>query len=397
MAVACGRPLLQRQSFAAEAFDEVILGCVNPIADEVNPGRVAALRLGLGERMSGWTVQRNCGSGMQSIDVAFRYIQNGNADLVLAGGVEVLSLTPLLFSQDAVNWYGTLNRARSLPEKLAALAKFRPRMMKPIVGLEHGLTDPIVKLNMGQTGEVLAFIFDISRTEADEYAARSHRRLAAAQAEGRLHEIESMYDQDGVFYDHDDGVRPDSTPEILAKLPPVFEKPFGKVTAGNSSQITDGAAWIILASEQAVERHRLRPLARLIDSRWAALDPTVMGLGPTLASTPLLTEHGLALDDIDLWELNEAFAAQVLACVAAWNDADYCRDVLGLDAALGMIDPARLNADGGAIAIGHPVGCSGARIVLHLVQALRAQKSKRGIATECIGGGQGGAMLVETV
>ena len=375
----------------------MILGCVNPIADEVNPGRVAALRLGLGERMPGWTVQRNCGSGMQSVDTAFRYIQNGNADLVLAGGVEALSHTPLLFSREAVNWYGSVDRARSLPERLAALAKFRPRMMKPVIGLEHGLTDPIVKLNMGQTAEVLAFLFDISRTQADEYAARSHRRLAAAQADGRLHEIEPMYDPDGVLYDHDDGVRPDSTSEILAKLPPVFEKPFGKVTAGNSSQITDGAAWIILASEQAVGRHRLEPLARLIDSRWAALDPTIMGLGPTLASTPLLTEHGLALDDIDLWELNEAFAAQVLACVAAWNDADYCRDVLGLDAALGIIDAARLNVDGGAIAIGHPVGCSGARIVLHLVHALRARKSKRGIATECIGGGQGGAMLVEAV
>jgi acetyl-CoA C-acetyltransferase len=389
--------LLQRQPFAAETFDEVILGCVNPIADEVNPGRVAALRLGLGERMSGWTVQRNCGSGMQSVDVAFRYIQNGSADLVLAGGVEALSHTPLLFSREAVNWYAAISRARSLADRLAVLAKFRLRMMKPVIGLEHGLTDPIVKLNMGQTAEVLAFLFDISRTQADEYAARSHRRLAAAQAEGRLHEIEPMYDPDGVLYDHDDGVRPDSTPEILAKLPPVFEKPFGKVTAGNSSQITDGAAWIILASEPAVEQHRLQPLARLMDSRWAALDPTVMGLGPTLSSTPLLKEHGLALADIDLWELNEAFAAQVLACVAAWNDADYCRDVLGLDAALGMIDPTRLNVDGGAIAIGHPVGCSGARIVLHLVQALRAQKSKRGIATECIGGGQGGAMLVETV
>lgn len=397
LAVACGRPLLQRQPFGPDAFDDVIAGCVNPIADEVNPGRVACLRLGLSDATPGWTVQRNCGSGMQSVDAGFRAIENGTADLILAGGTEALSYAPLLFNKPAVDWYGELAAARGLLARLKTLLRFRPSFMKPVIGLVHGLTDPIVELNMGQTAEVLAFLFDISRMEADSYALRSHQRLAAAQAAGRLAEIEPVFDSHGTLYDHDDGVRPDSTPETLAKLSPVFEKPYGKVTAGNSSQITDGATWLILASEIAVEQHRLAPLARIVDSQWAALHPSVMGLGPTLASTPLLTRHDLTLDDIDLWELNEAFAAQVLACVKAWADETYCRDVLGLPTALGEIDAARLNVDGGAIGLGHPVGTSGARIVLHLMNALHRQGLKRGIATECIGGGQGGAMLIEMV
>jgi len=397
LAVGCGRPLLARLDLSPDAFDDVIFGCVNPIADEVNPGRVAGLRLGLDEGTPGWTVQRNCGSGMQSIDAAFHDIENGTSDLVLAGGTEALSYAPLIFGYEAANWFGRLNGARSLGARIAAFAAFRPRFMKPVIGLVHGLTDPIVELNMGQTAEILAFLFDVSRAEADQYAVESHRRLADASANGRLGEIEPMFDKRGTTYDHDDGVRPDSTPETLAKLPPVFEKPFGKVTAGNSSQITDGAAMVVLASEKAVEQHKLKPLARIVDSHWAALDPSIMGLGPTLASTPLLVRHELGLADIDLWELNEAFAAQVLACVKAWADDGYCRSVLGLDSALGTIDRERLNVDGGAISLGHPVGCSGARIVLHLVNALRQRDRKRGIATECIGGGQGGAMLIETV
>jgi acetyl-CoA C-acetyltransferase len=386
-----------RQPFGAEVLDEVIAGCVNPIADEINPGRVAALRLGIDESVPGWTVQRNCGSGMQSIDVGFRYIEQGLADLVLAGGTEALSYTPLLFNHNAVEWYSRLAMARGLLPRLKAMAEFRLSFLKPVIGLERGLTDPVVELNMGQTAEVLAFLFSISRQEADQYAVESQLRLARAQTDGSLDEIEPIFGRDGTLYDHDDGVRPDSSVESLAKLHPAFERPFGKVTAGNSSQITDGACWVILASEQAVEEHGLKPLARIVDSRWAALDPTIMGLGPTLASTPLLTDHGLTLDDIGVWEINEAFAAQLIACLKAWEDTDYCRNVLGLEGALGKIDRARLNIDGGAIGLGHPVGTTGARIVLHLAHALRRLKAKRGIATECIGGGQGGAMLIEAL
>lgn len=398
LAVQCGRPLLARQPFSPDAFDQVILGCVNVIADEMNPARVAALRLGMGEAMVSFTVQINCGSGMQSIDTAFRTIQNGTADLTLAGGAEALSHAPLVWRREGVRWFAGLAGAKGVLAKAMAALKVRPSYVKPVIGLERGLTDPVTDLNMGQTAEVVGHLFGITRAEADAYAVESHRRLARAQAEGWLvDEVVTAFARDGRFFDRDDGVRPDSTVEKLAKLKPAFERPWGQVTPGNSSQITDGASWVILASEEAVARHALTPKAVIVDSQWAGLDPKVMGLGPVLAATDLLKRHGLALHDIETWELNEAFAAQVLGCLAAWRDDKFCREVLQLDGAAGEIDRERLNVDGGAISLGHPVGTSGNRIVLHLVNAMRRLGTRRGIATECIGGGLGGAMLIETV
>jgi acetyl-CoA C-acetyltransferase len=398
LAVQCGRPLLARQPFAASAFDQVILGCVNVIADEMNPARVAALRLGMGESMVAFTVQINCGSGMQSIDTAYRYIREGAADLILAGGTEALSHAPLVWPQAGVRWFAGLAGAKNIGARIAALLKTRPGYFKPVIGLERGLTDPITELNMGQTAEVVGHLFGITREQSDAYAVESHRRLANAQSQGWLKgEIEIAFARDGKYYDHDDGVRPDSTSETLAKLKPVFERPWGQVTAGNSSQITDGASWVIIASEDAVAKHGLQPRAVIVDSQWAALDPSIMGLGPVLSATELLRRNDLTLQDIETWELNEAFAAQVLGCLAAWNDDRFCREILGLEGAAGQIDQAKLNVDGGAISLGHPVGTSGNRIVLHLVNAMKRLGTRRGIATECIGGGQGGAMLIETV
>jgi acetyl-CoA C-acetyltransferase len=398
LAVQCGRPLLLRQPFPPDAFDQVILGCVNVLADEMNPARVAALRLGMGEAMTAFTVQINCGSGMQSIDTAYRYIRDGGADLILAGGAESLSHAPLVFSDRAVNWYARLFGARGFGARLSAVLALRPAFFKPVIGLERGLTDPITDLNMGQTAELVGHLFHITRRQADEYAAESQQRLAAAQQNGYLAgEIEPAFARDGTLFDHDDGVRPGSTAETLAKLKPAFERPWGKVTPGNSSQITDGASWVILASEAALHQYKLTPKAVIVDSEWSALDPSVMGLGPVYCSTAILKRHNLALGDIELWELNEAFAAQVLGCLAAWDDAEFCRDALGLSGAAGRIPRDRLNVDGGAIGTGHPVGASGNRIVLHLVNAMKRLGYKRGIATECIGGGQGGAMLIEAL
>jgi len=398
LAVQCGRPLLTRQPFARDAFDLVILGCVNVIADEMNPARVAALRLGLGAAMEAFTVQINCGSGMQSIDTAYRYIRDGGHDMILAGGAEALSHAPLVLRQEAVEWYARMATAKGALDTASQLTGLRPEFFKPVLGLERGLTDPVTELNMGQTAEILAHRFDISREQADAYAVESHRRLARAQEEGWLaDEVMSAFDCDGNHYDHDDGVRPDSDMDGLAKLKPVFEKPYGKVTAGNASQITDGASWVIVASERAVEEHGLDPIARIVDSEWSALDPSIMGLGPVLCSTAITERQKLVRDDIDLWEVNEAFAAQVLACLAAWDDEVFCKEVLNLSGAFGAIDHDRLNIDGGAVSLGHPVGTSGNRIVLHLANALKRKGATRGIATECIGGGQGGAMLLEAV
>ena len=390
--------MLLRQPFSPDSFDLVVLGCVNVPVEELNPARIAALRLGTGEQMTAFTVQINCGSGMQSIDVAYRYIQAGHADLILAGGAESLSQTPLMFRRGAVDWYARLLGARDMRSRLSALPAFRPSFFKPVIGLERGLTDPLVELNMGQTAEILAHVFAVTRADADRYASESQQRLARAQKEGWFSgEIEPAFTRDGLIYDHDDGVRADSTVESLAQLKPAFERPWGKVTAGNSSQITDGASWVIVASEKAVQQHGLQPRAVIVDSEWSALDPSIMGLGPVLCSTAILRRHGLTLGDIELWELNEAFAAQVLACLRAWQDETFCRDVLHLEGTAGPIERDKLNVDGGAIGLGHPVGASGNRIVLHLINAMRRLGMKQGIATECIGGGQGGAMLIETV
>ena len=395
LAVAAGRPLLARQPFAASDFDEVILGCMMPSEDEANIGRVAALRLGCGDRVPAWTVQRNCASGMQSIDSAAQNIASGRSSLVLAGGVEAMSRAPIMYNNTMVNWLAAMAGARTPMAKLKVLGGLRPGHFKPVIALLRGLTDPIVGLSMGQTAEILAHRFGITREMMDSFAVRSHLRLANAHKNGDLDEIEVLYDTRGNIYDHDDGVRPDSSVEKLAKLRPVFDKPVGNVTAGNSAQITDGAAWVILASEEMVSRHNLPVMGQLIDSQWAGLDPAQMGLGPSYAMAPIMQRNGLDTPDIDYFEINEAFAAQVLACLAAWKDPDFCRDELGRDSAFTPIDEERLNVDGGAVAVGHPVGSSGARIVLHMLKLLQRKDAKRGMASICIGGGQGGAMLIE--
>jgi len=398
LAVQAGRSLLMRQKFAATDLDEVILGCAGPSPDEVNIGRVVALRLGCGNKVPGWTVMRNCASGMQALDSAISNIQAGRSELVLAGGVDALSRAPLLYSDAMVLWFAQMMQARTLGAKLGQFAKLRPSvLLSPVIGLMKGLTDPVIGLLMGQTAENLAWKFGISRRQMDEFSVRSHQRAVAGRDAGHLGEIVPLVDAKGNVYLEDDGVRADSSLEGLAKLKPFFDKKYGRVTPGNSSQITDGAAWLILASEAAVNKWGLEPLGKISDSQWAGLDPAQMGLGPVHAATPILQRNGLGLGDVDAWEINEAFAAQVLGCIAAWESDDYCREQLDLPGALGALDQGRLNVDGGAVALGHPVGASGARIVLHLLHVLRACQAKRGIASICIGGGQGGAMLVETL
>lgn len=397
LAVQAGRALLLRQPFLPADLDEVVIGCATPAADETNIGRVVSLRLGCGHRVPGWTVMRNCASGLQALDSALANIQGGRADLVLAGGVDALSRAPVLYSDAMVRWFAAMASMKTAGQRARHFLKLRPAaLFAPVIGLLKGLTDPVVGLSMGQTAENLAWRFGIDRAAMDDYASRSHQRTAAARRAGAFGEIVPLVDGAGTVYLEDDGVREDSTPAGLAKLKPVFDRPYGNITAGNSSQVSDGAALLILASERAVDKWRLSPLGRITDLQWAALDPAQMGLGPVHAATPILQRHGLGLDDPDLWEINEAFAAQVLACLAAWEDEAYCREHLGTPA-WGRLDQEKLNVDGGAIAIGHPVGASGARIVLHLLHALRARGRKQGVAAICIGGGQGGAVLVEAL
>ena len=395
LVLGCARPLMARQAFELDALDEVVMGCVMPGPDEANIARVIALRLGCDEHIPAWTVQRNCASGLQAIDSAAKDIMLGRADIVLAGGVESMSHSPVLLNNNMVTWLGAWAGAKTFPQRLSTLAKLRGNFFKPIIGLLRGLTDPVVGLSMGQTAENLAYHFNISREQMDEFAVRSHLRLASAQQQNLFEEVEVIYDTKGKFYDADDGVRPDSVVEKLVTLKPVFDRPFGLVTAANSAQITDGAAMLILASGDAVKQHNLPTLGKISDTHWAGLAPEQMGLGPVHAITPILKRNKLTIDDIDFWEINEAFAAQVLGCLAAWKDKEYCKTELGLNSPLGSLDQDKLNIHGGGISIGHPVGASGARIVLHLLHTLKQNNKDKGIASLCIGGGQGGAMLVE--
>jgi len=384
LAVYAGRSLLMRQPFKPSDFDEVIMGCVMPEPDEMNIARIIALRLGCGKEVPAWTVQRNCASGMQSLDAARLKIQAGESNLILAGGTEVMSRAPLLLSHKMTDWLGDWQRSKTLDQKLKTLGKLRPAFFAPIIGILQGLSDSVVGLSMGETAENLAYKYQISREDMDAFAVESHLKVVSGmESRGLQDEIVSIVDKQGRVYDSDDGVRPDSTLESLGKLRPVFDRKFGMVTAGNSAQITDGAAMLILASAQAVRKYKLPVLGTIDDVQWAGLAPEHMGLGPAYAVPPLLQRHQLSIKDIDAWEINEAFAVQVLACLQDMKEKG-----------VGDIPLDKLNREGGAIAIGHPVGASGARIVLHLLNSMKRNAEQRGIASICIGGGQGGAVLV---
>jgi acetyl-CoA C-acetyltransferase len=398
LAVAAGQALLMRQPFAPDEIDQVVIGSTIPNPNETNIGRMVALRVGCGMSVPGMTVMRNCASGLQALDTAACQIMLGRSDLILAGGTDAMSQAPLLFNEDMTRWLAYFFAAKTPVEKLKLIPQLRPHFFKPVIAILRGLTDPVVGINMGQTAENVAYEFGITRKEMDEYSLQSQLRTAHAQDAGEFNaEISPICDPRGKAFGDDDGVRRDTTLEKLGKLKPFFDKKYGQITAGNSSQITDGAAMLILASKEAVVKHGLPVLAKIVDCQWGALDPAFMGLGPAHAIAQLLQKQRLGIKDIDYWEINEAFAAQVIGCVRAMDDQKYCQEKLGLSGELGAIDYDRLNVNGGAIAIGHPVGASGARLVLHLAHLLRSKGVKRGIASLCIGGGQGGAMLIESV
>src|SRR3954468_20367366 len=296
LATQAGRALLMRQPFRPDELDEVILGCAAPSVDEVNIGRVAALRMGCGQKVPGWTVMRNCASGMQAVDSGIANILSGRSNLVLAGGVDALSRAPLLYSDKMVLWFSDLAAPRSTSQRIAAFGKLPVKaLLAPVIGIMKGLTDPMVGLLMGQTAENVAHRFGITREQMDAFSVRSHQKVVQAQDAGTLApgggEVEALYEADGTAHTLDDGVRRDSSMQNLAKLKPFFDRKYGNVTPGNSSQITDGAAWLVLASESAVDKFKLQPIGRILDSEWAGLDPAQMGLGPVHAATPILKRN----------------------------------------------------------------------------------------------------------
>jgi acetyl-CoA acetyltransferase family protein len=387
--------LLARQELDPGRLDEVILGnCAQP-AEAANVARVTALRAGVPERVPGFTVHRNCASGMEAVADATYRIVAGEARLVLAGGMESMSQIPLQYPYEYGVWLEGLMRAKTPLQRLSAFGRFRPALLKPRLSLVEGLTDLTCGLNMGQTAEVLAREFRITREKQDAFALRSHQLTVAARERLR-EEIVPVFPPPGYEMVPDDvGPREGQTPEALAKLKPFFDRRNGTVTVGNSCPVTDGAVALLVGDEATAAAWPTPPLGRIRAFAFAGLSPRRMGLGPVFAMTRALEKAGLGLEDCELFEINEAFAAQVLACLAAAESAAFARAELDRDRPLGSIPLERLNVNGGAIALGHPVGASGARLLLTLLLEMRRRGVKRGLASLCVGGGQGAAFVVE--
>ncbi|MFC7336223.1 thiolase family protein [Haloferula chungangensis] len=381
--------LLTQTGIDPGELSEVIFGCVAQPAESANIARVIALRSGVPEQVPAVTVHRNCASGMEAITTAHQRLCAGQGDLFLVGGTESMTHIPLLFPHEASIHFSELNRAKSAGEKISAAAAFHASDFKPRIGLQLGLTDPFSGMIMGDTAELLSREFGITREAQDEFAAASHLKALAAR-EQLNREIAPVY-TGGHAIESDNGIRQDSTVEKLGTLKPIFDQETGSVTAGNSSQITDGAVALLVGSEAAVSRLGIEPLGRLTSYAYAGCDPARMGLGPISAIARARQMSGLGPDDADLIELNEAFAAQALAVLAALRDPTKHR----YDLPAFEIPREKLNRQGGAIALGHPVGASGARLVLTALQQLKVSNQHRALATLCVGGGQGAALWLE--
>ena len=394
------RECLARTGLDPALLSEVVVGCVGPPHDQANIARVIALRAGVPRSVPAHTVARNCASGMEAVSTCATALRAGRGDLFLAAGVEVMSAYPLVYNPQAVGFFSRLMRARSPLAKSAAVASFRPAMLAPRITLTEGLTDPTVGLIMGSTAEVLARDFGITRTEADRFALQSHQRAKAARDAGRLAKeihphlpLGAKPGQAALL--SDDGIRDDQSLEALAKLKPYFEKPDGVVTVGNACGITDGACAMLVTTASRAKELGLVPMCTLRSWAFAGCDPARMGLGPVYSSAKALAAAGCTLADMDVIEINEAFAVQVLACMKAFESDSFAAKELGLGKALGTVDAAKLNKNGGAIALGHPVGATGARLLLTAATELAVTNRTLALATLCIGGGQGGAMVLE--
>ncbi|TVQ81333.1 MAG: thiolase family protein [Bradymonadales bacterium] len=389
---------LAQAELRGDEVDHVVIGNVAQPADAANAARVIALFAGVPDSVPAVTVHRNCASGMESISEGALQIATGQAQVVAVGGTESMSQIPLMFSEDFKNRFFEFAFAKSLGKRLKAIRQLRLKSLKPIVGIECGLRDPVSGMNMGQTAERLALDFGISRKEQDEFALRSHQLAVAAKA--RLRE-ESLSLPIGPGFkeslSEDIGPREGQTLEQLAKLKPYFDRKHGTVTVGNACPITDGAAMLILMEEERARAEGRKILGRIHSVCFAGCQPERMGLGPVFSSPRALKAAGKSLSEMSLVEINEAFAAQVLACLRAFESKDFAQQFLGQSEALGKIEMERLNVNGGAIALGHPVGTSGTRLVLTVLKELERRKQAFGLATLCIGGGQGGACVVESL
>ena len=368
------RELLRRQPGAdPAAVADVLMGCANQAGeDNRNVARMAALLAGLPPSVPGETVNRLCASGLSASVAAARAIRSGDGDLFVAGGVESMTRAPLVMSKPSKG-FGT--------DAQMADSSFGWRFINPKMQAQYGTAA------MGETAENLVDQYHISREDQDKFALASHQKAAAAQRNGRLAEEIApvaipQRKGEPLLFAEDEFLKPDSSLEGLARLRPAFRKTGGTVTAGNASGLNDGAAALLLASEDGIRQHSLKPLARVVSMGVAGVEPRIMGIGPVPASQQALKKAGLTLNDLAIIELNEAFAAQSLACIRALGLAD---------------DDPRINPNGGAIALGHPLGMSGARLLNTAALELQNQKKRYALVTMCIGVGQGYAVIIERV
>lgn len=393
------RHLVDQANIENTAVDEVIIGNVGNPPKYPNIGRVIALEAGLHKKTSGYTVHRNCASGLEAVSQGFLKIASGRSEIIAVGGVENMSQMPLIYSEEMTELFINVMKAKAVGDKLKALSQFRPPYLSPIIAIEQGLTDPFCGLNMGQTAELLAREFGITREQQDEFAVRSHQLALKAKEEGRWDdEILPLIvgDKLNKLLSHDVGPREGSSVEKLAKLKPYFDRKSGTVTVGNACPITDGGSALLLVSEDALKKYDLEPMARIVDYHFHGLEPERMGMGPLLAMDGVFKRTDMTLEQMDLVEINEAFAAQVLAVQKAMVDKE-AAGRFGIEKAWGEIPDEKFNVNGGAIAMGHPVGSTGSRLVVTLTHELARRKAKYGVASLCIGGGQGGAIIVENL
>ena len=393
------RYLLDQAKIPNDGVDEVVIGNVGTPAKYSNIGRVVALEAGLAHQTPAYTVNRNCASGLEAIAQGMLKIETNRANLIVAGGVESMSGMPLMYGPEMKALFAKIFKAKTPFAKLQALKDFRPRYLAPEIAIEQGLKDPFCGLNMGQTAELLAREMKITREEQDVFANSSHLKAVSA--------IEKKYFKDEILpivvgkkidriLESDCGPRADSSVQGLAKMRPYFDRKSGTVTIGNSCPITDGGSIVLLGSEEILEKYRLEPIARLVDVHFSGLEPERMGMGPLLALDGVFKKCGMSLEEMDLIEINEAFAAQTLAVLKGCKEKSWSTR-FGLEKPPGEIPPEKLNVNGGAISLGHPVGSTGSRLLVTLSHELKRRKNRFGLAALCIGGGQGGAIVVENL
>ncbi|MEY4064022.1 MAG: hypothetical protein RIR26_230 [Pseudomonadota bacterium] len=389
--------VIARSGAQASDIDEVIWGAVVPQTKNPNIARDIVLFAGLPKSIPGYTLNRACASSLQAVQLGSDAILSGRNRMVLAGGVEVLSDVPITFSDEARRFLTRLSRTKTIKEKLMMLSEFNPKAFLP---RPPALAEPFTGFTMGEHGEQMAVKNDISRERQDELAMLSHHRAAAAISKGYLQEeivpVWAGANKEN-FVDADNLVRGDTSLEALAKLKPAFDKRNGTLTAGNSSALTDGASAVLLANSHYAHEHGLPVMGYIVDSVTVAVDPRdQLLIGPAYAIPKLLQKHNLKLSDVGVFEIHEAFAAQVLSCLDAMSNTRFCQEKLNLEGAFGVVDPSKMNVDGGSIAYGHPFGATGGRLVGRALRIAQRTGSRYAIVAICAAGGMGQAMLLET-